>query len=70
MTVLSKTLMKRDVVHSFGCKFDDLLTQAEKEVAASQASQGALIQAKKKVEELCVAVQKEADEGKLEEEMG
>ena len=67
MAVLSKTLVKRDVVHDFGCKIDDIKAQNEKEILAAEAAKLAFLQAQTAVEALCVLVQEDFDSGAMEE---
>jgi hypothetical protein len=66
MAVLSKTLIKRDVVHDFGCKIDDIRENNEKEILVSQAAKAAFLQAQKAVEAICAVVEQDFDSGALE----
>lgn len=52
--------------HELGCKLDDMLEAAKLEVARGEGSRTALQMAAKKVSELALAVNKDLDEGKLD----
>jgi len=66
MAVLSKILLKKDIVHDLGCKYDDAYAVALKEIARADAAKQAYLVAQQKVEALCQGVQEDLEDGTLE----
>lgn len=63
---IDKTRLRRDIIHDFGVQFEDMLEQARKEIARNEGAKVALKTAKAKVEALCTHVEKDLEEGVLE----
>ena len=63
---IDKTRLRRDIIHDFGAQFEDMLEQARKEIARNEGAKIALKTAKAKVEELCAHVERDLEEGVLE----
>jgi hypothetical protein len=63
---IDKTKLRLDIIHSFGADFEDLLENAEKEIARNEGAQTALKTAQAKVAAMCEHVEKDLEDGVLD----